>query len=57
MSNIFKVLKEHKNILTRQQYKTLKGQAIAGDITGAYKGLQKIKERRRQSYEKQNNAG
>lgn len=28
--------------LTKQQYKTLKGQIIAGDIDGAMKGLRKI---------------
>lgn len=28
--------------LTHQQYKTLRGQAIAGDIAGAKKGLEKI---------------
>ena len=32
-----------KNLpLTRQQKKTLRGQAIAGDIDGATKGLNKI---------------
>jgi hypothetical protein len=28
--------------LTQQQYKTLRGQAIAGDVLGACKGLEKI---------------
>lgn len=28
--------------LTQQQYKTLRGQAIAGDVLGAKKGLEKI---------------
>ena len=28
--------------LTKQQYKTLKGQILAGDSGGAMKGLQKI---------------
>lgn len=40
--NIFKILKIHKHQLTKQQYKTLKGQAIAGDTLGAMKGLNKI---------------
>lgn len=40
--NIFKILKLHKNQLTKQQYKTLKGQAIAGDELGAIKGLNKL---------------
>jgi hypothetical protein len=28
--------------MTRQQYKTLRGQVLAGDPQGALKGLQKI---------------
>lgn len=28
--------------LTRQQFSTIKGQAIAGDLKGAQKGLQKL---------------
>lgn len=40
--NAFKILKSHKNNLTKQQYKTLKGQLIAGDELGAMKGLNKL---------------
>lgn len=32
-------LKACNRYLTQQQYKTLRGQAIAGDIAGAKKGL------------------
>lgn len=32
--------------LTPQQFRTLKGQALAGDMEGAVKGLKKIKEER-----------
>lgn len=32
--------------LTRQQFKTLRGQILAGNHEAALKGLQKIKERR-----------
>lgn len=39
-------LNQSKNILTKQQYKTLKGQAVAGDVSGANKGLIKILQRR-----------
>lgn len=35
-------IKENKRNLTRQQYKTLLGQARAGDTEGALKGLRKI---------------
>lgn len=41
-----KILKAHKEILTFQQFKTLRGQAIAGDCEGALKGLHKILTRR-----------
>lgn len=40
-----KQLNQNKNILTKQQYKTLRGQAIVGDVTGANKGLLKILQR------------
>ena len=38
----FAELKAAKWWLTKQQYKTLKGQIIAGDSDGAMRGLQKI---------------
>lgn len=41
-----KQLNQNKNILTKQQYKTLKGQVVAGDVTGANKGFIKILQRR-----------
>ena len=40
------VLRLHKENLTRQQLLTLKGLAKSGNITGAYKGLKKILERK-----------
>jgi hypothetical protein len=35
-------LRSAKNRLTRQQFKTLRGQILAGDPTGAMKGLERI---------------
>ena len=35
-------LKAHREQLTRQQVRTLKGQILAGDIAGAMKGLDRI---------------
>lgn len=35
-------LREHLDEMTRQEFKTLRGQALSGDIAGAEKGLQKI---------------
>lgn len=31
-----------KKMLTRQQYKTIRGQILAGDATGAMRGLEKL---------------
>lgn len=39
-------LKNNKQRLSKQQYKTLKGQAVSGNIAGADKGLRKILHRR-----------
>ena len=36
------VLKRHAGRLTRQQIKTLRRQALAGNVEGAMKGLRKI---------------
>ena len=35
-------LKQHRQLLTKQQIRTLKGQILAGDVEGAEKGLNKI---------------
>ena len=37
-----KLIKANYNKLTFQQYRTLKGQCLAGDVEGAKKGLFKI---------------
>ena len=37
-----KHLKKQRVRLTTQQYKTIRGQAMAGDIAGANKGLIKL---------------
>lgn len=40
-----KDLKQYKESLTKQQYRTLKGQIISGDKPAAMKGLKKILKR------------
>lgn len=40
-------LKANKKKLTYQQYKTIKGQALQGNIKGAEKGLCRLLNRRR----------
>jgi hypothetical protein len=39
---MWKRLKQNKELLTKQQYRTIKGQLIAGDIEGATKGLNRL---------------
>jgi len=41
----FARLKAARGEITKQQYRTLKGQMLSGNIDGAMKGLQKILER------------
>lgn len=41
----FRYLNAFRNKLTKQQYRTLKGQILAGDSGGAMRGLAKIIER------------
>lgn len=42
MVNAMKLLKRHKETLTKQQYRTFKGQIIHGDIEGFKKGLYRL---------------
>lgn len=39
-------LNANRKNITRQQYRTIKGQVFAGDIKGAEKGLHKLLDRR-----------
>lgn len=40
------ILRNTRHRLTKQQYKTLRGQVLAGDPDGAMKGLRNILQRR-----------
>lgn len=46
LTEFLESLKSNKQNLTRQQYHTIRGQALKGDIMDARKGLQKILKRR-----------
>lgn len=46
LTEFMEILKVNKGNLTRQQFRTIKGQAFSGDIKGAEKGLYKLLERR-----------
>ena len=39
---MWKFLKNSRKYLTKQQYRTIKGQMIAGDMEGAMKGLNRL---------------
>jgi hypothetical protein len=53
------LLKGYRHFLTAQQYKTLRGQVLAGDAEGAMRGLRKLlaktKESERNPAESRNN--
>lgn len=46
MQECFKLLKQYRYLLTKQQKRTLKGQILSGDINGFKKGLYKLINRR-----------
>ena len=39
---ILRLMERNRNRLTGQQMRTMKGQALSGDVTGARKGLERI---------------
>lgn len=43
------MLKRNRKHLSRQQYKTLRGQVLSGNVEGALKGLRTIFDRREPS--------
>lgn len=44
--NFWRELKQQRNNMTRQQYRTIKGQAVKVNIDAARKGMLRIKQRR-----------
>mgnify|MGYP000917212477 CR=1 FL=1 len=47
------VLKQCRKTLTKQERRTLQGQAMAGNVEGAVKGLRKILRRRESEWAEQ----
>ena len=39
---LYKLLKQYKWGMTKQQYRTIKGQIKSGDLKGALKGIDKL---------------
>lgn len=54
MYNALKEIEKNKTKISKQQYKTLRGQCLAGDVEGALKGLEKILRRKEQKGVKKN---
>ena len=52
INSFMRKLKNSRPFLTKQQYRTIKGQALSGDINGAQKGLNSLL--RRYAYEHNN---
>ena len=48
-SAFLRILRGYRHILTVQEFRTLRGQAVSGDIDGAMRGLGWILERKRGS--------
>lgn len=44
---MWKLLKDSRKHITKQQYRTIKGQLIAGDVDGARKGLKRLLNRKK----------
>ena len=42
LNEALRAIKANAGNLTRQQMKTLRGQALAGDVDGAIKGLERL---------------
>lgn len=42
MAVFMNTLNDNRNKISKQQYKTLRGQARSGNVAAAFKGLQKI---------------
>ena len=49
-------LKRYRHLLTKQQIKTIRGQAISGNVEGAIKGLQTALNKKQSNKDKMTNA-
>lgn len=54
MQQVLRSIKSNRHKLTPQQWRTLKGQCLAGDVEGAKKGFEKILNERNMKNEMQN---
>ena len=56
MNSFIKELKQYRHILSKQTISTLRGQAIAGDVEGAKKGLETALNKKQSNKDKMTNA-
>lgn len=56
MDNMFKRLKKHRHDLPKQTLKTIRGQALSGDLEGAKKGLEKALNKKQDNKKRMINA-
>lgn len=56
MDNFIKELKEHRHFLPKQTIKTIRGQALAGDLEGAKRGLKTALNKTQSNKDKMTNA-
>lgn len=56
LNRFMKKLKNNRPYLSKQQYRTIKGQALSGDIYGAEKGLNSLLRRCVYEYNNRNAA-
>ena len=56
MSDFMKELKQYRHLLPKQTLKSIKGQALSGDIDGARKGLNRVLEKTQSNKDKMVNA-
>ena len=45
-NNFWRELKQQRSNMTKQQYRTIKGQAVKGNIDAARRGMLRIQQRR-----------
>ena len=56
MNSFIKELKQYRHILPKQTIKTIRGQAISGNVEGAIKGLQTALKKKQSNKDKMTNA-
>jgi len=56
VNSFIKELKQYRHILSKQTISTLRGQAIAGDVEGAKKGLETALNKKQSNKDKMTNA-